>query len=84
MLENLQILLDFVGFTVGSGGSSFGGGNPPIDSKVSDFKVGDLPPTIEIVGLGPGRRIELSGWVDTLNFSVILMPKIHFNLLNWL
>ena len=54
LLENLQILPDFVGFTVGPGGSSFGGGNPPIDSKVSDFKVGDLPPTTGVVSTGLG------------------------------
>ena len=44
--------LDFVDFMVGSGGSGFWGGNPPIDPKVLG-SVGSNPlPTIELVVSG--------------------------------
>ena len=44
--------LDFVDFIVGSGGSSFWGGNPPTDLKVSGSVDGDLPPIVGLVGSG--------------------------------
>ena len=43
---------DFVDFMVGSGGSGFWGGNPPIDPKVLG-SVGSNPlPTVELVVSG--------------------------------
>lgn len=72
---------------IGLIGLGFGGGNPPIDPKVSNFEGGDPLPTARVVGSGGWHfgfgRVGFLGWVDAPNFSVILLPKIHFNLLNW-
>ena len=52
------MLLDFVDFMVGSGGSGFWGGNSPTDSKVSGFVDGDSPPTVGLVGSGGGSSVS--------------------------
>ena len=39
---------------VGSGGSGFGGANPPTNLLVSDSEGGDLLLTAGVVGLGSG------------------------------
>ena len=43
---------------VGSGGSGFWGGNPPTDPKGLGSVVGDLPPTVGLVGSGGGRSVS--------------------------
>ena len=73
--------LDFVDFMVGSGGSSFWGGNPLTDPKVSGSMVGDPPPTIRLVsssggGSVSGRFDELVGFpssVCTPIWSILLV-----------
>ena len=58
------MLLDFVDFMVGSGGSGFWGGNPPTDPRVSGFVDGDPSPTVGLVGSGGGSSV--SGRSDEL------------------
>ena len=52
------MLLDFVDFMVGSGGSGFWGRNPPTDPRVSGFVDGDLPPIVKLVGSGGGSSVS--------------------------
>ena len=49
---------DFVNFMVSLGGSSFWGGNSPVDLKVLGFMGGDPSPTVELVGSGGGGLIS--------------------------
>ena len=61
------MLPDFVDFMVGSGGSSFWGGNPLTDPKVSGSMVGDPSPTVGLVsssgcGSVSGGSDELVGF----------------------
>ena len=63
----VRIPLNVVGcfdLMVGSGGSSFWGGNPPTDPKGSGSVHGDLPPTIKLVGsvVADRFRVGPAGW----------------------
>ena len=49
---------DVVDLMVGSGGSGFGGGNPPTDPKGSGSVGGDPQPTVELVGSGGVRSVS--------------------------
>ena len=52
------MLPDVVDLMVGSGGSGFWGGNPPIDLKGSGSVGGNPLPTVGLVGLGGGRSVS--------------------------
>ena len=59
------MLPDVVDLMVGSGGSGFWGGNPPIDLKGSGSVGGNPLPTVGLVGLGGGGSISGgSGWLS--------------------
>ena len=55
--RELQISLEIFGYMLELGCSGFGRGNPPTDPQKSGFVGGNLPPTVEVVGLG-GFRFE--------------------------
>ena len=71
---------------VGSGGSSFGEENPPLDPLTLVLGGGNLPPTDGIVGLGQNRvRVEWFGrfgkcWLglDTLTHNKSVTPSLIF------
>ena len=56
--EILRMSPDFVDLVVGSGGSGFGGGNPPTEPKGSGSVGGDPQPTVGLVGSGGGRSVS--------------------------
>ena len=56
--EILRMSPDVVDLVVESGGSGFGGGNPPTDLKGSRFVGGDPQPTVRLVGSGGGRSVS--------------------------
>ena len=56
--EILRMSPDVVDLVVGSGGSGFGGGNPPTEPKGSGSVGGDLQPTVGLVGSGGGRSVS--------------------------
>ena len=56
--EILRMSPDVVDLVVGSGGSGFGGGNPPTKSKGSGSVGGDLQPIVGLVGSGGGRSVS--------------------------
>ena len=56
--EILRMSPDVVDLVVGSGGSGFGGGNPPTEPKGSSFVGGDPQPTVGLVGSGGGRSVS--------------------------
>jgi len=58
------MLPDFVDFMVEWGGSSFWGGNPPTDLKVSSSVGGNPPLTVGLVSLSGGGLV--SGGFDKL------------------
>lgn len=58
-LKNLRKSLEVFGSMLGSGCSSFGKGNPPIDPKKSVFVGGDPLPTNGVVGSGSGGLLRL-------------------------
>ena len=89
-----QIWLDLAGFgrishiaLVGSSGSSFGEGNPPLDQLVPVLENGDPPLTDWSFGLGKNWvDIEWFGWVSGSNrvwIALILCYIWHLILLLW-
>ena len=56
--EILRMSPDVVDLVVGSGGSGFGGGNPPTEPKGSGSVGGDPQPTVGLVGSGGGRSVS--------------------------
>ena len=56
--EILRMSSDVVDLVVGSGGSGFGGGNPPTEPKGSGSVGGDPQPTVGLVGSGGGRSVS--------------------------
>ena len=58
LLEILRMSPDVVDLVVGSGGSGFGGGNPPTKPKGSCSVGGNPKPTVGLVGSGGGQSIS--------------------------
>ena len=58
LLEILRMSPDVVDLVVGSGGSGFGGGNPPTKPKGSCSVGGNPQPTVGLVGSGGGQSIS--------------------------
>ena len=56
--EILRMSPDVVDLVVGSGGSGFGGGNPPTEPKGSGSVGGDPQSTVGLVGSGGGRSVS--------------------------
>ena len=56
--EILRMSPDVVDLVVGSGGSGFGGGNPPTKPKGSCSVGGNPQPTVGLVGSGGGQSIS--------------------------
>ena len=56
--EILRMSPDVVDLVVGSGGSGFGGGNPPTEPKGSGSVGGDPQPTVGLVGSGGGGSVS--------------------------
>ena len=56
--EILRMSPDVVDLVVESGGSGFGGGNPPTEPKGSGSVGGDPQPTVGLVGSGGGRSVS--------------------------
>ena len=52
------MLSDIVDVMVGSGGSGFGGGNPPTKPKGSCSVGGNPQPTVGLVGSGGGQSVS--------------------------
>ena len=68
--KNLQISPKVSRFMIELGCSSFGRGKPPTDPKALGFVGGDPPPTVEVsvwavFGLGSGKLVGYTGWVDS-------------------